>query len=305
MPANLAMPSQSMYHLVLHTQNQQAMFLSDRDRCYFLEIIEGLTHSLGFKVHAYCLMSDYSHLLLEVASLRLNLCIEQICRCYHSYTKKRFYCSFPLQTRHFSLKSDYHFFAVLRYIESCSFQQGVVSHPLAYPWSSYQTYVDHTLNPWVTTSLVLAKFHHCKTRAMQAYCDFIMGETLVKHSQAWVVFFMRYGFKLFSCLLNLVEKGKFHKKSMLDFLLNWWEKQFFASCEDFTAYKKSKRWLFFSSVLSLILHEANIAKFKQLALYFSISADRLAFGVYLLKQRIVYYPELEQLLSCLSTLLQA
>lgn len=51
-----------MYHIMLRGINQQVIFEDDEDYFKFIEISENYKAVSGFKVFAYCLMSDHIHI---------------------------------------------------------------------------------------------------------------------------------------------------------------------------------------------------------------------------------------------------
>jgi REP element-mobilizing transposase RayT len=61
----------AIYHVMNRGDRHEAIFLEDRDRVLFLETLEEACQKTGWKVHAYCLMSNHFHLVVETP--RANL----------------------------------------------------------------------------------------------------------------------------------------------------------------------------------------------------------------------------------------
>ena len=53
------------YHLTARGNDRQAIFRGDADRFHFLELLGELGERLGARVHAYVLMGNHYHLLVE------------------------------------------------------------------------------------------------------------------------------------------------------------------------------------------------------------------------------------------------
>jgi REP element-mobilizing transposase RayT len=53
------------YHITARGMGRRKIFLRDRDREHFLELLEGMVGRYGIVLHAYVLMEDHYHLLIE------------------------------------------------------------------------------------------------------------------------------------------------------------------------------------------------------------------------------------------------
>ncbi|HKZ17765.1 MAG TPA: transposase, partial [Geobacteraceae bacterium] len=61
----------AFYHVTSRGNEQKDVFKSQRDREKFLEYLESSTERYGAVVHAYCLMSNHFHLVLETPQANL------------------------------------------------------------------------------------------------------------------------------------------------------------------------------------------------------------------------------------------
>jgi len=55
----------AVYHLLSRGDRREEIFWDDLDRQAFLRLLERTCKRNGWEVHAYCLMSNHFHLLLE------------------------------------------------------------------------------------------------------------------------------------------------------------------------------------------------------------------------------------------------
>lgn len=299
-----------LYHIIFCAKRSYSMFICDSDRNYFLTLIKMcVVKEPSLAVHAYCLMNQYAHVLIQIDELKLKSCLAKITKCYRDFLNTRLKedCVWCVQQCHsILLNSDTHFLNVLRYIERCPTSENVVGHPLAYQWSSYKNYVNQLDKTWLSTSLVLSKFSNSSIVAVQAYCDFIMQEQYtLKINQSWLFVMVNYGSQAFERVMQLAEQDQFSKAEIINSLLAWWSKKMLIDLEIFTQGGNERRLRISRVILALILHESQLFRFKELAKLFSVSANSLACSTYLLKQRLRNHPKHFELIDCLSGVLKA
>src|ERR1051325_9443868 len=61
----------AIYHVMNRGDRREAIFLSEQDRELFLETLGEACEKTGWQVHAYCLMSNHFHLVLETPQANL------------------------------------------------------------------------------------------------------------------------------------------------------------------------------------------------------------------------------------------
>ena len=61
------------YHVVSRGDRREAIFTDDKDRAEFLRTLEQTCLKTGWQVHAYCLMSNHFHLVIETPQPNLAL----------------------------------------------------------------------------------------------------------------------------------------------------------------------------------------------------------------------------------------
>ena len=60
------------YHVTARGNERKAIFRTDADRRHFLELLGTLAERFGVLVHAYVLMDNHFHLLLETPEANLS-----------------------------------------------------------------------------------------------------------------------------------------------------------------------------------------------------------------------------------------
>ena len=57
--------ARAVYHVMNRGDRREAIFADDRDRQRFLETVSEACQKTGWQIHAYCLMSNHFHLVIE------------------------------------------------------------------------------------------------------------------------------------------------------------------------------------------------------------------------------------------------
>ena len=73
-PLRLGIPG-GVYHVMSRGNAQQDIFFDDHDRRRFLATFDSVTERFNVLCHAYCLMDNHYHLLLETPDSNLSLAI--------------------------------------------------------------------------------------------------------------------------------------------------------------------------------------------------------------------------------------
>lgn len=131
------------YHIVTKGDGGQIIFESDDDRIRYLTELEDAAVDTGVRVHAYCLMGNHIHLLMEDTKLKISDCMKMLDENYARYFGKRTgRVGHVFQGRFWSeaVLKDEHFLAVLRYIHANPEAAGICLAK-EYPWSSYSAYM--------------------------------------------------------------------------------------------------------------------------------------------------------------------
>ena len=54
-----------VYHLTSRGVDGRPIFTDDDDRRFFVGLLRGVTDTVGWRLHAYCLMGNHFHLIAE------------------------------------------------------------------------------------------------------------------------------------------------------------------------------------------------------------------------------------------------
>ena len=148
MPRQARLKSLSnIYHVMMRGINRQLIFENDRDRQQFMLILTECKEVSGFKLHAFCLMPNHIHLLIEPAEESLEVIFKRIGSRYATwYNRKHQRAGHLFQDRFRSenVETDQYYMTVLRYILQNPMKAGLESRMGQYRWSSYRAYESGT-----------------------------------------------------------------------------------------------------------------------------------------------------------------
>lgn len=148
----------AFYHVTARGNEQKDVFKSGKDREQFLSYLESATERYGAVVHAYCLMGNHYHLLLETPVGNLAQIMRHIGGAYTTYFNvKRKRAGHLFQGRYKAILVDKDAYALelSRYIHLNPVRAGIVARPEEYGWSSYRPYIGLASVPaWLITDFV-------------------------------------------------------------------------------------------------------------------------------------------------------
>ena len=123
--------------------NRQVVFNCDADKYHFMKVLQECKEVSGFKLHAFCLMSNHIHLLIEPADEPLEIIFKRIGSRYAVWYNRKYQRAghlFQDRFRSENVETDQYYMTVLRYILQNPMKAGMESRPGNYRWSSYLAY---------------------------------------------------------------------------------------------------------------------------------------------------------------------
>ena len=134
----------AIYHIMARGNYRQNIFKDDEDFKVFLLLMQDAKTKYGFKLHAYCLMTNHYHLLLETEQTEIWKIMKRINQIYAAYYNEKYRLMGHLfQGRYKSclVENDSYFLQTSRYIHLNPVKAKMVPRAEAYPWSSYSTLI--------------------------------------------------------------------------------------------------------------------------------------------------------------------
>lgn len=128
---------------MLRGVNRQVIFEDDEDRIYFMTVLRSCKERSGFMLHAFVLMPNHVHLLIEPKDEPLDLIFRRLGTRYavwYNRKHRRVGHLFQDRFRSENVETDPYFMTVLRYILQNPIKARLESVPGTYRWSSYPAY---------------------------------------------------------------------------------------------------------------------------------------------------------------------
>ena len=179
-----------LYHVTTRGNRGQPIVLEDRDCEFFLFLLGNVVDQLGWKVHAYCLMTNHYHLLIETPHADISVGMQLLNGQYAQAFNRRHGYEGHLFERRFAgevVESDWHLLEVCRYIVLNPVRAGIRSKPEQWRWSSYRAAVDLEHPPdFLALGDFLGLFGTSPARARVAFRDFVAaGYVQVSDTPPW------------------------------------------------------------------------------------------------------------------------
>ena len=167
----------ALYHVTSRGDGQEDIYLDDKDREIYLEVLADAQHRFNWTIHAYCLMSNHYHLLIETPDSNLAKGMRHLNGVYtqrFNRHHKRVGHVFQGRYKAILVQKDSYLLELSRYIVLNPVRAEMVRSVKDWPWSSYRAtagLVDE--NKWLTTNWILAAFSRKKRDAVQQYRAFV------------------------------------------------------------------------------------------------------------------------------------
>jgi REP element-mobilizing transposase RayT len=175
-PPRLAPPG-GIFHITSRGNRRQVIFLDNDDRRWFLRLLETAVTRFRWRCHAYCLMDNHLHLLIETPDENLSAGLQWLLGRYgqdfnwrHGYDGHLFQGRFKSQL----VESNWHLIELGRYIVVNPVRAGMRAAAGDWPWSSYRAAVGRARAPaFLTLDWLLAQFGRDLETARRSYARFV------------------------------------------------------------------------------------------------------------------------------------
>jgi putative transposase len=152
----------AIYHVMLRGNNRKNIFFSDLDRYYLYSLLEEGVIRFNYKIHAFCLMTNHIHLIIEVGEMTLSKIIQNTAFRYTqriNKNKNRVGHLFQGRYRAKLVENERYLLELSRYIHLNPLEAKIVENSVDYPWSSLRDYLGKTTTQWLTTEKIFYILH--------------------------------------------------------------------------------------------------------------------------------------------------
>ncbi len=163
------------YHIMNRGLSRRNIFLGDKDREQFLDLLSDISRLWKIEIYAYCLMDNHYHLLVQTPKGGLSRAMRHLDGIYTQRFNRSQHRDGPLFRGRYKailIDAEEYFLSVVRYIHQNPLQAGVVSDMDRYRWSSHRGYLYQSERPqWLNTRSVLSRFVR-----LREYREFMRSE---------------------------------------------------------------------------------------------------------------------------------
>jgi putative transposase len=167
----------AVYHVTSRGNARNNIYLTDQDRTDFLIILALVVKRYNWLCHAYCLMDNHYHLLIETPEGNLSQGMRQLNGIYtQKYNWRHGKTGHVFQGRYKAIlvDKDSYLLELCRYVVLNPLRANMVKMPEEWQWSSYKaTSGKKTVPEYLIVDWILRFFSKHKSEAQKLYRKFV------------------------------------------------------------------------------------------------------------------------------------
>jgi putative transposase len=175
-PLRIEFPG-GLYHVTSRGDRRDDIYLNDTDRQRWLDLLGEVCTRHNWLCHAYCLMDNHFHIVIETVDGNLSAGMRQLNGIYtqwHNRTHGRVGHVFQGRFKAIIVQRESYLLELARYVVLNPVRAGMCTVPEQWPWSSYLAMVGQAHRPnWLHTEWLLAQFGNQYAKAVAAYVDHV------------------------------------------------------------------------------------------------------------------------------------
>lgn len=176
-PLRIEFPG-ALYHVTSRGDRGESIYEGDEDRLAFLQTLAEVVERYNWLCHAYCLMTNHYHLIVETPDGNLSKGMRQLNGMYTQASNRRHRRTGHLFQGRFKgilVDGESYFLELARYVVLNPVRAGMAARPDQWAWSSYQAMVGQVATPaWLATDSLLSQFAQQRSLACQRYRQFVL-----------------------------------------------------------------------------------------------------------------------------------
>jgi putative transposase len=133
--------SPGIRHITCRGNRRQPIFLDDGDRLRYLRLLGEGCRRYGWRIHAYCLLSNHLHLVASVGAGTISRGMQWLSGRYGQlFNRRHAECGHLFQGRFHSrpVEDELYAIEVVRYVDLNPVRARLVDAPSHWTWSSYR-----------------------------------------------------------------------------------------------------------------------------------------------------------------------
>lgn len=168
-----------IYHIMVRSISDVDLFKEDEDKNKYLMLIKKYQNIFKFKVYAYCLMTNHSHMIIDCCGADISKIMKSINQCYTAYFNKKYDRHGHLFQDRFKSKlinTDEYLKTVSAYIHNNPADMKKYKNRIhKYKYSSLGVYLQVFSDVFgiLDESFILSQYSDNKSKARKLYLEFI------------------------------------------------------------------------------------------------------------------------------------
>ncbi|NMM05800.1 transposase [Polaromonas sp.] len=175
-PLRIEFPG-GLYHVTSRGDRREAIFLCDADRNYWLDLLGQVCARHNWLCHAYCLMDNHFHMVVETIDGNLSAGMRQLNGVYtqwHNRSHNRVGHVFQGRFKAIIVQREAYLLELARYVVLNPVRAGICVLPEDWPWSSYHAMLGRVVPPrWLQVQWLMSQFGNNPQAAVAAYVDHV------------------------------------------------------------------------------------------------------------------------------------
>mgnify|MGYP000241010582 CR=1 FL=1 len=166
-----------LYHVTSRGDRRENIYENDKDRKEWLIVLEKVCERFNWRCHAYCLMDNHYHFVVETAEGNLSKGMRQLNGVYTQYFNRRYNrVGHVFQGRYKAIlvEKEAYLLELSRYVVLNPVRARMVNQIEDWPWSSYNAMRGKVERyPWLETNWILGQFSGNRLKAIENYINFV------------------------------------------------------------------------------------------------------------------------------------
>ncbi len=175
----------ALYHVTSRGNGGGDIYLDDHDRREFLRLLGAVCARFHWRIHAWCLMTNHYHLVIETEDANLSRGMRQLNGVYtQAFNRAHGRAGHVFQGRYTAIlvERDAYLLELCRYVALNPIRARMVRKPERWRWSSYRATAGEAGAPgaagapaedWLEIDWLLSQFGRSKARARVKYAAFV------------------------------------------------------------------------------------------------------------------------------------
>lgn len=175
----------ALYHIIARGNERSNIYLSDHDRNQFLHVLSQIISSHNWLCHAYCLMDNHYHILIETPEGNLSKGMRDLNGVYSQRFNRihgRDGHLFQGRFKSHIIEKETYLLEVARYIVLNPVRAKIIKYPQDWKWSSYRATAGYRKpHRALSTDWILGSFGDQKEESIREYRRFVSDGIIDKN----------------------------------------------------------------------------------------------------------------------------